>query len=408
MKIGAFGEVMLRLTPPNYLLLEQGHTIRMEYTGTGVNILGNLAHFGLSTWMLTNVPDNRLGDAAKANLRQLGMNTDFVGKYHNHMGIYFAEVGYGARPTYVTYQNRHSSSFGVSKPENYPFEELGISYDDLTFFHELGADGIRLDLGFDGNKEAMLTYNSFGLAIELNMSNDVAYLDNILTFQANRPYLYGCHNFYPQEGTALPYDFFEACSKRFKNQGIRTAAFITAQAGDIGPWDINDGLPTLEMHRHLPVEVAAKHLFATNLIDDVIIGNAYASEEELAVLSKVNRYQTEFAIEFVADVNPVEKEIVLNAQHYRRGDITHQVIRSTEVRKVYKNEANLAHDHEAEFEIGDVVIGNDNFGKYKNELQVVLEPHSDSRKNKVGRIVEAEHLLLPFVQPWSKFKFTEK
>ena len=56
------------------------------------------------------------------------------------------------------------------------FEELGISYDDMSFFHELGADGIRLDLGFDGSKEAMLTYNPFGVAIELNMSNDVAYL----------------------------------------------------------------------------------------------------------------------------------------------------------------------------------------------------------------------------------------
>ena len=29
---------------------------------------------------------------------------------------------------------------------------------------------------------------------------------------------------------------------------------------------------------------------------------------------------------------------------------------------------------------GDVVVGNDAFGKYKNELQVVLEPHQDSRK----------------------------
>ncbi|KAF1304513.1 DUF871 domain-containing protein [Enterococcus saccharolyticus] len=288
------------------------------------------------------------------------------------------------------------------------FEELGISYDDLTFFHELGADGIRLDLGFDGNKEAMLTYNPFGVAIELNMSNDVAYLDNILTYQANTPYLYGCHNFYPQEGTALPYDFFESCSKRFKEKGIRTAAFITSQAGNIGPWDINDGLPTLEMHRHLPVEVAAKHLFATNLIDDVIIGNAYASEQELEALSKVNRYQTAFSIEFVAEANPVEKAIVLNAQHYRRGDITHQVIRSTEVRKVYKNEANPAHDNTQEFQVGDIVIGNDSFGKYKNELQVVLEPHSDPRKNKVGHIVEAEHILLPFIHPWSKFKFVEQ
>lgn len=43
-----------------------------------------------------------------------------------------------------------------------------------------------MDTGFDGNKEAMLTFNPFGVAIELNMSNDVAYLDNILTYEANR------------------------------------------------------------------------------------------------------------------------------------------------------------------------------------------------------------------------------
>ena len=58
--------------------------------------------------------------------------------------------------------------------------------------------------------------------------------------------------------------------------------------------------------------------------------------------------------------------------------------------------------------MGDVVIGNDQFGKYKNELQVVLEPHSDSRKNKVGTIREEELILLPFIHPWSKFKFIEK
>jgi hypothetical protein len=45
-----------------------------------------------------------------------------------------------------------------------------------------------------------------GLAIELNMSNNVAYLDNILSYEANEPFIYGCHNFYPQEGSALPYD----------------------------------------------------------------------------------------------------------------------------------------------------------------------------------------------------------
>ncbi|OJG35476.1 hypothetical protein RV00_GL002661 [Enterococcus devriesei] len=288
------------------------------------------------------------------------------------------------------------------------FEELEISYDDMRFFHELGADGIRLDLGFDGNKEAMLTYNPFGVAIELNMSNDVAYLDNILTYEANTPFLYGCHNFYPQEGTALPYDFFVKCSERFKNYGIRTAAFITSQAGNIGPWDINDGLPTLEMHRHLPVETATKHLFATKLIDDVIIGNAYASEAELKAMGEVDRYQTAFTVEFVPDFNEVEKQIVLTEQHYRRGDITDQMVRSTFVRKKYGLETNPPHDNSIEFQPGDIVIGNDTFGKYKNELQVVLQPHKDSRKNKVGQIIEEEKILLPFIHPWSKFKFTEK
>ena len=92
------------------------------------------------------------------------------------------------------------------------FDELEISYDDLSFFKELGAAGIRLDEGFDGSKEALLSYNPEKLALELNMSNDVMYLDNILSYQANQPFIYGCHNFYPQAGTGLPYAFFVSCS----------------------------------------------------------------------------------------------------------------------------------------------------------------------------------------------------
>ncbi|QQK08378.1 DUF871 domain-containing protein [Miniphocaeibacter halophilus] len=287
------------------------------------------------------------------------------------------------------------------------FDALEISYDDLSFFSEVGADGIRLDVAFDSNKEAMLSFNPYNLIIELNMSNDVAYLNNILTYQPNKPFIYGCHNFYPQDGSALPLDFFTSCSERFKKEGIRTAAFINSQVGTFGPWDINDGLPTVEIHRKLPVEVQAKHLFATGLIDDVIIGNAYASEEELKALSEVNRYQTVFKVELVDDINDVEKEILFKNQHFRRGDITSQMIRSTEVRKKYKEKDNNPHDNELMFKRGDIVIGNDKFGKYKNELQIVLEDHKDNRKNKVGKIIDDELILLDYVKPWSKFKFNE-
>lgn len=288
------------------------------------------------------------------------------------------------------------------------FSQLKISYDDLSFFNDMKATGIRLDLGFDGAKEAMLTFNEYNLAIEINMSNNVAYLDNILTYQPAKTFLYGCHNFYPQRGTGLEYEFFKKCSQRFKNQGIRTAAFINSHCAAMGPWSINDGLCTLEMHRDLPIEIQAKHLFATNLIDDVIIGNAYASKAELEALSKINRYQLELTVEVNNNISAIESGIIEKEQHYRRGDITAQAIRSTEVRKKHLTSNIELHDNTDEFTYGDVVIGNNNFGKYKGELQIILAASKDERKNKVGRIIDEELFLLDYIDAWTKFRLRKK
>ena len=77
------------------------------------------------------------------------------------------------------------------------FDKLSISYQDLTFFKDIGADGIRLDAGFSGNEEALMTFNPQGLKIEINMSNDTHYIDTIMDYCPNRSQLVGCHNFYP-------------------------------------------------------------------------------------------------------------------------------------------------------------------------------------------------------------------
>lgn len=286
------------------------------------------------------------------------------------------------------------------------FNQLGISYTDLSFFKKLGVSAVRLDQGFNGITEADLSYNPEGLIIELNMSNDTGYLDNILSYQANQPFLYGCHNFYPQVGTGLENQFFERCSKRFKDRGIHTAAFVSSQVGNQGPWNVNDGLPTRESDRNLPIEVQAKSMFMSGLIDDVIIGNAYASKDELKKLGELNRYKLSFSVDLVSDINDVERKIILEENHYRRGDSNALVARSTESRVKYREQANRVHDNKEQFNIGDILIGNDAFGVYKNELQVVLQPHSDSRKNKVASIKEEELPLLKYLYPWTKFNFT--
>lgn len=112
------------------------------------------------------------------------------------------------------------------------------------------------------------------------MSNDVAYVDNILTYQANKPFIYGCHNFYPQkEQVYLMISLWNVVSVLKEIISIQLLLSVLNQ--EKLAWSVNDGLPTLEEDRELPIEVQAKKMFATGLIDDVIIGNSYASDEEL-------------------------------------------------------------------------------------------------------------------------------
>jgi len=286
------------------------------------------------------------------------------------------------------------------------FDRLGISYDDLGFFADLGAHGVRLDLGFDGVKEAEFTHNPYNLKIELNLSNDVDYLNNIMTYKPNVSNLIGCHNFYPQNYTALSYEFFLDCTRRFKKHNLRTAAFVTCK-GELGPWDINDGLCTLEMHRNLPITTQAKHLWATGLIDDVIIGDGYASEEQIRSLAQLNPHMIQLDVKLENDINEIEKGIAVDTRHYRRGDLTEYMVRSTEIRKQHNN-SDISPRKEFVQRKGDVVVGNNDFGKYKGELQLILkEMEADTRKNLVGKIVKHERFLVDFVGAWDKFTLKE-
>ena len=122
--IASFGEIMLRLTPPSYFLLEQTDQLQMSYVGTGVNLLGSLARFGHETFLVSQVPGNAVGRSAVAHLRKLGIKDDFVGFSGGHMGSFFVEMGYGLRPTQVTYQNRVNSSFCEAGKGNHDFESV--------------------------------------------------------------------------------------------------------------------------------------------------------------------------------------------------------------------------------------------------------------------------------------------
>lgn len=290
------------------------------------------------------------------------------------------------------------------------FKDLDISYQELSFFKEIGAHGIRLDMGFSGSEESLMTFNEHGLLIEINMSNDTHYVDTIMNYMPNKDKLIGCHNFYPHRFSGLKMEHFLACTERFKKHGLITAAFVTSQTeGSFGPWPVTDGLPTLDCHRELPMDVQVKHYICMNgLIDDVIISNCYASEAELKAVGKLRRDLVTFEVELIDSLPEIERKIVLETLHFNRGDVSENLIRSTQSRVKYKG-----HHFEAmnpkEIKRGDVIIESSEYGHYAGELQIALTDMPNSGKSSVvGHIRAEEHFLLDLIKPWQKFVFSEK
>ena len=285
------------------------------------------------------------------------------------------------------------------------FEKLDASIYDLKVFNDMGLDGLRLDMGFSGQEESIMSFNEYGLKIELNMSSGTKYIDNVLSYKANLNNLYGCHNFYPHMYTGLSFEHFMKCSKQFKELGLNTAAFVNSASAKYGPWPVSEGLCTLEIHRQLPIDVQAKHFLATGLIDDVIIANSFASEEELKILNELNKEKLTFKIEFNESATELDKKIVLEEIHYNRGDVSEYMLRSTQSRVKYKDESFPA-VNTPDIKRGDILIDSDLYSRYAGELQVALKDmRNNGKTNVVGRIVDEEIFLLDYIEPWMSFGF---
>lgn len=286
------------------------------------------------------------------------------------------------------------------------FEQLGVSYDDLSFFHEMGADGVRLDLGFTGAEEAKMTRNPYGIKIEINMSSGTNYVDNIMSYSPNTDLLLGSHNFYPMRYSGLGLDHFKYCTEKFNRYNLNTMAFVNSHDATFGPWPYSEGLVSLEQHRDLDLETQVKHLKLLGGIHDITIANAYASEAEIKAMSQAF-FATEPSLKIVlnAGVTDNERIVLFESEHNYRGDRSEYILRSTMTRVWHKDKDFPAH-HTTDIKRGDILIGNVNFGQYKGETQIALKDMPNKGQiNVVGRISDDELFLLDYIQPWSGFKF---
>ena len=109
------GEIMLRLTPPNYEKIRMASNFDASYGGSEANIALALANLGVDSTFFTVVPNNSLGKSAVRMLRSNDVHcSPVILSSHaetptHRLGTYYLETGYGIRPSKVTYDRKHSA-----------------------------------------------------------------------------------------------------------------------------------------------------------------------------------------------------------------------------------------------------------------------------------------------------------
>ena len=104
-----FGELLLRLSPPGFERFFQSPVLSATFGGGEANVAASLAQFGLNSRYITALPAHAIGDAGVRALRAEGIDTSFVVRRGDRVGIYFAETGASQRPSTVIYDRARSA-----------------------------------------------------------------------------------------------------------------------------------------------------------------------------------------------------------------------------------------------------------------------------------------------------------
>lgn len=120
----AFGEAMIRLSPPDFKRLEQTTSLDLNVGGAELNVAVGATRLGLKCAWASRLPENPLGRMIANKARELGVDVSaVVWEKDGRAGLYFLELGATPRPTTVVY-DRSESSFSRIQPGEIDWKNL--------------------------------------------------------------------------------------------------------------------------------------------------------------------------------------------------------------------------------------------------------------------------------------------
>lgn len=133
-KIVTFGELMLRLAPENYLRFLQVEKFQTTFGGAEANVCISLASFGEDACFVSKLPKHEIGQMVVNSLRKYGVNTSYITRGGDRVGIYYCEKGASQRPSKVIY-DRAYSAISMANEDDFDWDKI---FDGAKWFHFTG------------------------------------------------------------------------------------------------------------------------------------------------------------------------------------------------------------------------------------------------------------------------------
>ncbi|MCZ2338478.1 MAG: sugar kinase, partial [Chitinophagales bacterium] len=133
-KVVTLGEIMLRLSTPDYKRFVQADSFDVTYGGGEANVAVALCNYGLQGVFVSIVPENAIGQSAINHLRRFGVDTQFMVRGGKRLGIYFLETGASMRPSQVIY-DRADAAIVEADVIDFDFDKI---FENTSWFHTTG------------------------------------------------------------------------------------------------------------------------------------------------------------------------------------------------------------------------------------------------------------------------------
>lgn len=165
-KVVTLGEIMLRLSTPDFKRFVQADTFDVTYGGGEANVSAALCNYGLNGTFVSKVPNNPIGQSAINHLRRYGVDTQFVARGGDRLGIYFLETGASMRASQVVY-DRAGASIAEVEASEFDWDKI---FDGADWFHTTGITPALSDKAAALTEAALKAAKAKGITTSIDLN----------------------------------------------------------------------------------------------------------------------------------------------------------------------------------------------------------------------------------------------